>query len=188
MKFLHCSPALLLFAVSVVYADATQNPPPTRPLEGYSSYELRPLELVPVLASDAGKVKAMAQIQSHVAADLDPLIQGWNQAAKPDANPAKLVMSPQIEQLKEVSGGARFWGGAFAGSSYVLIRLKVVEEPGDLVIAEPEFYQRAAAMSGAWTVGGQDKAMLGRIVGIMKDYLSANYPAAVGGPTGRPAK
>ena len=45
-----------------------------------------------------------------------------------------------------------------------------------------------AAMSGAWTVGGQDNDMLQRIVTVATAYLTANYPAAVGGPTGRERK
>ena len=39
-------------------------------------------------------------------------------------------------------------------------------------------------MSGAWTIGGQDKDMLHRIVTLMNHYLDTNHKEAVGGATG----
>ncbi len=57
------------------------------------------------------------------------------------------------------------------------------------MIAEPIFYARAAAMSGAYSLGGADNAMLVRIANRLSDYLLANYGQAVGGVTGaEPAK
>jgi hypothetical protein len=58
--------------------------------------------------------------------------------------------------------------------------------PGDTgkVIADPEFYQRAAAEGGTWTFGATDKSMLVRINTVAQQYLQRNYAHAVGGPTG----
>ena len=56
-------------------------------------------------------------------------------------------------------------------------------ESGD-TIAYPEFYQRAAAMGGAYTVGVTDNLMLVRIANLLVEYLKSNYENAVGGPTG----
>ena len=75
-----------------------------------------------------------------------------------------------------------------AGSSYVIMRLKVTDMETGALLAQPEFFQRAAAMSGAWTIGGQDNDMLQRVVTVATAYLSGNYQAAVGGPTGRVKK
>ena len=52
------------------------------------------------------------------------------------------------------------------------------------MLAQPEFFQRAAAMGGAWSIGGTDNGMLERIATIAQDYLVRNYDQAVGGPTG----
>ena len=79
---------------------------------------------------------------------------------------------PHIDKLKVVSGGARFWAGAMAGNSNVVMKLRIIEKPSGTLIAEPEFYQRAAAMSGAWTFGAQDKDMLHRIVVLTNVYLA----------------
>ena len=61
--------------------------------------------------------------------------------------------------------------------------LDKIQESGD-TIAYPEFYQRAAAMGGAYTVGVTDNLMLVRIANLLVEYLKSNYETAVGGPTG----
>jgi hypothetical protein len=174
--------ALLVLATAAV-ADP-QNPPPANALAGYDSYELSPLAMGPPYAGDEGKEKARARIQEFMTTETGAIVEQWNKDAAGAARGQKLVIEPRIEKLKVVSGGARFWAGAFAGDSYVVIRLRIVEQPSATIVAEPEFYQRAAAMSGAWTVGAQDKDMLHRIVLLMDHYLQANYNEAVGGPTG----
>jgi len=41
----------------------------------------------------------------------------------------------------------------------------------DKVIADSEFYQRAAAEGGTWSFGGADKGMLARIMTVVQQYL-----------------
>jgi hypothetical protein len=88
-----------------------------------------------------------------------------------------LDVEPHILQLKFVSGGARFFAGALAGSSAVLMRVKFVDAHTGQVVADPEFYQRAAAYGGAWSIGGTDNGMLARIATVVQEYLDR-------GPTG----
>jgi hypothetical protein len=67
----------------------------------------------------------------------------------------------------------------------VVLKVTLREQPSGTVIGEPEFFQRASAQSGAWTMGGQDNDMLRRIVVVLRSYLEGNYGEAVGGATGR---
>jgi hypothetical protein len=175
--------ALVLCFCSIAWAEP-QNPPPANALAGYDRYELAPLAMGPPYAGDAGKEKARARIQEFITTETAGIVAQWNTDAAASMRGQFLAIEPRIEKLKVVSGGARFWAGAMAGDSYVVIRLKLVEQPSGMVLAEPEFYQRAAAMSGAWTIGAQDKDMLHRIVLLMNQYLQTNYVQAVGGPTG----
>jgi len=176
--------AIAMLAVSTAAIAEPQNPAPANALAGYDSYQLSPLAMGPPYAGDEGKEKAKARIQEFMTTETGAIVEQWNKDAADAGRGQSLVLEPRIEKLKVVSGGARFWAGAFAGDSYVVIRLKIVEQPSGTVVAEPEFYQRAAAMSGAWTIGAQDKDMLHRIVVLMNHYLQANYNEAVGGPTG----
>jgi hypothetical protein len=138
----------------------------------------------PPYAGDEGKEKARGRIQEYMTKETGAIVEQWNGDAAAATRGQSLMLEPRIEKLKVVSGGARFWAGALAGDSYVVIRLRIVEQPSGTLVAEPEFYQRAAAMSGAWTVGAQDKDMLHRIVLLTNQYLQSNYTEAVGGPTG----
>jgi hypothetical protein len=175
---------ILMLGFSAAPFAEPQNPPPANVLAGYDAYELAPIAMEPPLAGDAGKEKAKAKIQEHMNNETGPIIAQWNTDAAGSTRGQKLVLEPRIEKLKVVSSGARFWAGAFAGDSYVVMKLKIVEQPSGTVVAEPEFYQRAAAMSGAWTIGGQDKDMMQRIVLLTNKYLLTNYEQATGGPTG----
>jgi len=176
--------ALRVLTVGAAALAEPQNPPPVNALAGYDKYELLPLAMGPPYAGDEGKEKARAKIEEHMAAEIGPVVAQWNSEAADNSRGQSLVLEPRIEKLKVVSGGARFWAGAFAGDSYVVMRMRIVEQPSGAVVAEPEFYQRAAAMSGAWTFGGQDKDMMHRIALICKQYLVDNYDQAVGGATG----
>jgi hypothetical protein len=164
------------------------NPTPAAPLNTYATYELRPLTLMKPYAGQGANEKAAAKIREHIDAHLVPILTAWSTAGTAAGKSGTLVVEPVIEQIKFIGGATRFWAGAMAGSSYVVMRLKISDSASGNVIAEPEFFQRAAAMSGAWTVGGQDNDMLQRIVTVATAYLTANYESAVGGPTGRATK
>ena len=173
-----------MLAIGAAALAEPQNPPPANALAGYDKYELLPIAMGPPYAGDDGKEKAKAKIQDHMTTETGPIIAQWNTDAAGSTRGQSLVIEPRIEKLKVVSGGARFWAGALAGDSYVVMKLRIVEQPSGTLLAEPEFYQRAAAMSGAWTIGGQDKDMMHRIVPLTNKYLQSNYKEAVGGPTG----
>jgi len=176
--------AALMLSICTAAWSEPQNPPPVNALAGYDKYELAPLAMGPPYAGDEGKEKARARIQGFMTTETGNIVAQWNREADASTRGQTVIMEPRIEKLKVVSGGARFWAGALAGDSYVVLKVKILERPSGTVLAEPEFYQRAAAMSGAWTIGAQDKDMLHRIVLLMNQYLQTNYVQAVGGPTG----
>jgi hypothetical protein len=175
---------IVMLAVGAAALAEPQNPPPANPLAGYDKYELAQIAMGPPYAGDEGKEKARARIQEHMTAETGAIVEQWNKDAAGSTRGQSLVLEPRIEKLKVVSGGARFWAGALAGDSYVVMKLRIVEQPSGTVVAEPEFFQRAAAMSGAWTIGAQDKDMMHRIVLLTNQYLQSNYKEAVGGATG----
>ena len=164
--------------VTNIAPSTQQNPPPSEPLSGFSHFELMPTDA----SAEARKEDAaLAKIDSNLQVSIKRLILPWEKA---DPAGRTLKIEPFVKELKFVSGNQRFWGGAFAGSSAVVMTLRLVDATSNAVIAEPEFYQRAAAMSGTWTFGAQDNAMLSRIVEVSAQFLQLNYDKAVGGPTG----
>jgi hypothetical protein len=180
----------LLLTSSFAAAQSPTNPPPTTRLLGHVRYEIQPLQMGAPYAGKEANEKAKAKIEEYLSSEIGPLLEKWNQAAAPsgDAPPAEaqttLVLLPEIQSIKFISGGKRFWTGAFSGSSHVILKLTLREQPAGTVIGEPQFYQRANAVSGAWTFGAQDNDMLRRIVVVLKNYLEANYNETVGGASG----
>lgn len=175
---------LLMSFAATALAEPPQNPPPTSAFAGYDKYELMPIAMGPPYAGDKGKEAAKDKIQGYMNTETNPIIEQWNKNAADGTRGQSLVIEPRIEKLKVVSGTARFWAGALAGDSYVVMKVRFVEQPSGALLAEPVFYQRAAAMSGAWTFGGQDKDMMHRIVALVNLYLESNYQEAAGGATG----
>jgi hypothetical protein len=189
---LACASLLFAGALGVVHAEGkvvdyiepkqAANPAPAHALHDYQRFEVRPITMDAPYAGQDANEEAKKSIQANFDERLNPVLAEWN--AKPaGTSPHTLLLEPHIEHVKFISGGRRFWGGAFAGGSAVLITMKITDETTGEVVAEPEFYQHANKMAGAWSFGATDKAMLIRVAGMMVNYLRNNYDTAVGGST-----
>lgn len=164
------------------------NPPPAEKFAAFDRFELARVALDPAYSDHHANRKATAKIQEHFDLTVKSLLNSWN-GNKPIGQTSRiLLIEPRIEHIKFIGGGPRFWAGALAGSSAVIMKVKYIEKTTGKVIAEPEFFQHAAAWSGAFTMGGQDNAMLSRIVTLVVDFTNHNYQEAVGGPSGAPEK
>jgi hypothetical protein len=160
-----------------IKASTTQNPAPPQAFSYYGRIDVKPAVFP---AGYAGNADALAKIQANLAKDLATPLQNWN--SRPD-NGRRLTVEPVVEELSFKSSTKRVFLGPLAGSSGVLMRVTIKDQNGK-VVAAPEFYKRAAAFSGGFTLGTMDNLMLTRVANLASDYLIANYDKAVGGPTG----
>lgn len=161
-----------------------RNAAPSVQLDHYARFELKPVQLPALYAGQETNEKARGSVQDNLQQGLGQWVAQRN-AEPVRAEPARtLVIEPVIEKVRFISGGKRFFAGAFAGSSRILLRLRLIDAASGEVVAQPEFYQHARGMAGAWTVGGADNAMLARVASLARDYVAANYAAQAGGPTG----
>lgn len=165
--------------VTKMQASSETNPPPLEPLANFSHFELQPLTASDQIKKD--EAAAFAKIGEHLQQQIPSVTSGWERSGEDGRT---LVIEPSLVDLKFVDGATRFFAGSFAGSSAVVMRVRLVDKATNQVVGEPEFFQRAAAMGGAWSIGGTDNGMLERIVSISADYMRNNYTKAVGGPTG----
>jgi hypothetical protein len=187
-RFAACS-CLLLFSTHALARDeirpsVERNAPPKVQLDHYARFELKPVVLAPEYAEHEANKKALVSVQENIDQRLGAWTEQRNAEPAKDAAPAKLIIEPVIEKVRFISGGKRFFAGAFAGSSQILMKLRLTDAATQEVIAEPEFYQHARGMAGAWTIGGSDNAMLARIATLAQEYVTANYAVPAGGPTG----
>ncbi len=168
--------------VDYVEPKSQSNPPPAMPLNTFQRFEISPIAMDAPYAGQSANEAAKSSIQANLDLRAQPVLAEWN--SKPAGADAKtLKIEPTIRHIRFVSGGARFWGGAWAGGSAVLMTVKLTDASTGQVIAEPEFYQHANKMAGKWSFGATDKAMLVRVASMITDYLQKNYSAPVGGST-----
>lgn len=129
-------------------------------------------------AGQKGNDIARDRLQVNLDERVQPLLRQWNAAGD---GVRTLRIEPEIRYIRYITGGKRFFAGAFAGGSSMLVSVKLVDAGTGDVIADPDFYQHANAMGAAWSFGATDKTMLIRISTMISEYLKANYSQAVGG-------
>lgn len=168
---------LLQGCATKIKASSLTNPAPTQAFSNYSRIDVKPVVFA---AGYKGNDAAREKIAGNLVKELAPSLAKWNSGP---ANGSTLTVEPVVEQISFKSSTKRVFLGPFAGSSGVLMRVIYRDQSGK-VIAEPQFFQRAGAMSGGFTLGVQDNLMLLRVAKLASSYTIANYQSAVGGPTG----
>ena len=160
-----------------IKASSSLNPAPATAFSTYGRIDVKPVAYAP---GYKGNPAALGKIAANIDKDLAPSLAQWN--SRP-ANGRTLTVEPIVEEMSFKSTTKRVFLGPLAGSSGVLMRVTFRDNTGK-VIATPEFFQRANAMSGGFTLGVQDNLMLTRVAKLASTYVIDNYDQAVGGPTG----
>lgn len=169
--------ALLQGCATHVKASTKHNPAPTEAFSAFGQIELKPVVFKPGFDGDE---KGLVKINQNLVERLEPSIAKWN--ARKLNNDRTLTIQPVIEEFEFKHGAKRVLLGPLAGSSGVLVKLKITDNTGK-VIAHPEFFQRTSAGAGM-IMGVADNIMLVRIATLMSKYVEANFDRAEGGPTG----
>jgi hypothetical protein len=147
---------------------------PTTNLSSFAEFELLEVVYSDAIRADAGKVEEADEFSARLRAELEPIIAEWNAASIEGAG-GTLLIEPRLQRLKIVSGGARFWAGAWAGDSFIDLDLVLTnKETGD-VVGDVRVYRDADSMTGAWSVGKSDQNLDEYIVSIVSEYLSDHY-------------
>jgi len=171
-----------LARAGTVVENKVDNPPPQVAFNTFAHFEVKKITMGAPYAGQAANEKALKKIQQNFDLRVNPLLEKWNKAAAPGSK--TLVIEPRIDQIKFINATARFWAGAFAGDSGVILKIDFIDKDTGKAVAEAEFYQRANKRGGAWSIGATDNNMLVRITEVSARYISTNYDKAVGGPTG----
>ena len=123
------------------------------------------------VSGDHRKVAEVNRLEDLFKAKLSPLINQWN-AASSNQDGGTLRIQPNVRMLRVVSGGNRFWMGAWAGDSHIDIELGLIEVETGKKIGRPGISRSSNtnAMSGA-----ADRNHATYIVDIAHQYLVAHY-------------
>jgi curli biogenesis system outer membrane secretion channel CsgG len=158
----------------VAAEEAERLAPPTRPLSEFAEFELAAMTFDDAIVQESGKMEEAQEFESNLQAKLDPLLANWN-AGGSESAVGTLSIEANLVRLKIVSGGARFWAGAFAGDSFLDLDLRLVDKSSGEVISDVQVRRNADSMTGAWSVGKSDQNLDEYVVSIIHQYLSDNY-------------
>jgi curli biogenesis system outer membrane secretion channel CsgG len=98
--------------------------------------------------------------------------------AKPGKKfPARsLVVQTRVSDIHIVHGAARFWAGAFAGSSYMNLDLKLTDAATGKVVREKEISSSNNAWAAAWVGGSSDRTLPADMGKIVAGYIESIMP------------
>ena len=88
-----------------------------------------------------------------------------------------LLVKGAVVNIRIVSGAARFWAGAMAGTSDMSVQLTFTDAATGTVVREKLLSSANNPWGAAWTYGSSDRSLpadMGRIIG---EYIAAITPA-----------
>jgi Domain of unknown function (DUF4410) len=90
--------------------------------------------------------------------------------------PASLLVRTSVSDIHIVHGAARFWAGAFAGSSYMNLNLKLTDAATGKVVREKEISSANNAWAAAWVGGSSDQTLPADMGKIVAGYIGSIMP------------
>jgi hypothetical protein len=158
---------------SVGKAEAQLLDPPTNPLSTFSHFELMPMAYSEGIRQRPEKLAEGQEFERNLADKIGPLLKTWE--ASNQGSAGTLTIQPELETLRIVSGGARFWVGAFAGDSHIDMRLRLIDATTGEQIANPRINMDSGGLAGAWSIGKSDQNLDEYLVSVVYEYLVGAY-------------
>jgi hypothetical protein len=144
-----------------------------RPLAEYARFELRDIQ-----AKVEVHPKVMNKLTTELKLRIDPALERWNADGAQPGHAGTLAIETVITDMKFVSGGKRFWAGAFAGGSHSAAEVRLVDVETGQVVESEKFEHKASAMSGSMSIGAADNAMLDRLAQSVATWVIARHDGA----------
>lgn len=145
-------------------------------ISNYTHYTLLATELSPAEARGRANRKIAAKLDALLRTRLGKTLEMLNYSPiSPDAS-SDIKIQPYIDEMRMVSGAARFWIGPFGGSSYMDVRLRIIEGKTGVILEDVPFTTRGNAWLGTVTIGGTDRGMMNRIVDQIAVHIEGLMP------------
>lgn len=170
--------SLMLFgcATQVTEAPSPVTPPKVRFGE-FKKVVLVRSAIAPAYAEHEANIKAVNKIDELFAGRINAILDNVDLKTADQlkamnlSDPNVLVIKPYVKQVKFIGGAARFWAGAMAGSSVVI--MDVAFERGDgQKLSNPGYMRKAGAYSDGFGIASN--RMLNDVVEDVANYVMAN--------------
>jgi hypothetical protein len=87
-----------------------------------------------------------------------------------------LLLKAKITNLRLVSTAARMWGGPFAGSSEMILQMKLIDASTGTVVREKELSTNNNPWAASWMWGSSDRSLPVNLGMMVAEYLGAIQP------------
>ena len=156
---------------TIVRKSASTIQPTQEKLSNYSNYKLLPLKTSEAVDADAAKHEHAMDLEKKLSTHLQVLFNEWEIAGS--GSNRTLIIEPELVSLRIISGGARFWAGAYAGYSKIELKLTIKDADTNVFTVSPVISARSNV--GGFSTGVADAHLVGHIVEITEQYLRNNY-------------
>lgn len=136
-------------------------------------------EIAPTYAEHGANIKAVNKIDEILAQQLPGVLDNVEvrtldeyKSMKSSLGADALVIRPYVKQVKFIGGAARFWAGAMAGSSVVVMDVFFEKGTGGEPLSTPGFQRTAGAYTDM--VGVASNRMLSDVAQDVVNYVIAN--------------
>ena len=88
--------------------------------------------------------------------------------------PACLLVQVHVPDMRIVSGAARIWGGAFAGSSYMELDVRLIDAATKRIVRKKHLSSSNNAWAASWVGGSSDRSLpsdMGKMVAAYIDSI-----------------
>ena len=147
--------------------------PPVTPLEKhYAEIIVYELETTPVLKKDYEQALKDCQatlISSLIKRNKYKRVEAAKRNVTYDSS--ALLVKIKVSDMRIASFGARFWGGAFVGNSYMYMRMKLLDAKTGELLRDEDFNSTNNSLAATWSFGANDRSLPTDMAVIMADYL-----------------
>lgn len=90
-----------------------------------------------------------------------------------------LVLNMSVSDIRITGGAARFWGGAFAGNSYMDVLVEMQDAATKKVVYKKILSTSNNAWGAAWTGGSTDNSLPADLGLLIGEYIYKTVPANI---------
>ncbi len=167
--------------------DTPQQPPPSATVQ--SVQQAKPLEarFSDILVNEVSTTEiikrdypaALADLESSLVAHLRSKKSYARVAHNPGTPPLEntLLVNLNVPEMRIPSSGARFWGGPFAGSSYMTVEVELVDALSGQTLRREALSSSNSSMAASWNFGASDRSLPSDMGVIAAEYIYTVAPA-----------
>lgn len=174
--------ALLLCFVAACAGQKTQTETPeAAPKEAplakkYANIVVLDIKSTPEIETDYPEAAEECRTNIITALMMKNTFKSVSPGKKSKYEPGTLLVKPEITEMRIVSTGARIWGGAFAGSSYMNIAISLIDADTNKVVRNKDLNSSNNAWGAAWSSGSTDRSLPSDMGKMIAAYVDAVVP------------